>query len=127
MNNPDDCPNTLRLLDWMQNCRVQHEHLNKTIEREHGEMKHTLGEIRAALYGNGREGIMERLKTHSQRIMVIDSDVRDLRQDVDNRLDKLGRNLGEISTRTWKIVVVMAAIVAGLNSILPDIRTIIGL
>lgn len=127
MNNPDECPNTARLLDWMQNCRVQHDHLNKTLEREHAEMKQTLGEIRAALYGNGREGIVERLKSHSQRIMVIDSDVRDLRKDVDERFDKLGKNLGEISTRTWKIVVVMAVLVTVLNKSLPDIRSIIGL
>ena len=127
MNNSDECPNTARLLDWMQNCRVQHEHLNKTIEREHAEFKQLLGEIRSAIYGNGREGMVERLKTHSQRIGVIDRDVRDLREDVDKRFDALGKNLGEISTRTWKIVVVMAAIVVGLNKVLPDMRTIIGL
>ena len=127
MTNPDDCPNTARLLDWMQNCRVQHDHLNKTLEREHAEMKQTLGEIRAALYGNGREGLVERLKAHSQRITLIDQDVRDLRKDVDERFDKLGKNLGEISTRTWKIVVVMAVLVTVLNKSLPDIRTIIGI
>jgi hypothetical protein len=127
MTNPDDCPNTARLLDWMQNCRVQHDHLNKTLEREHAEMKQTLGEIRAALYGNGREGIVERLKAHSQRITLIDQDVRDLRKDVDERFDKLGKNLGEISTRTWKIVVVMAVLVTVLNKSLPDMRSIIGL
>lgn len=127
MNNADECPNTARLLDWMQNCRVQHEHLNRTLEREHAEMKQTLGEIRAALYGNGREGIVERVKSHSQRIAVVDSDLRDMRKDVDCRLDKLGKNLGDISTRTWKIVVVMAVLVTVLNKSLPDVRTIIGL
>ena len=127
MTNPDECPNTARLLDWMQNCRVQHEHLNKTIEREHTEMKQMLGEIRAALYGNGREGIVERVKSHSQRIDTIDKDVRDLRKDVDERFDKLGKNLGEISTRTWKIVVVMAVLVTVLNKSLPDLRSIMGL
>ena len=110
------CENTKRIEDWMVHCRDQHSELNRLLR-----------EIHAALYGNGREGIMERVKSHSQRIALMDQDVRDLRKDVDDRLDKLGKNLGDISTRTWKIVVVMAVLVTVLNKSLPDMRSIIGL
>ncbi len=111
--NPDECPNTNRLLDWMGHCRRQHEELNKLLH-----------EIHAALHGNGREGLVSRVARNSQRIDMVDAHVKSLREDVDKRLDQLSKNLGNINIRFWKMAIIVGAIVVALNKLLPDIGAI---
>ena len=112
---PDDCPNTTRFLDWMGHCKTQHEELNKLLR-----------EIHAALHGNGREGLVSRVARNSQRIEVVDTHVKDLRVDVDKRLDTLNKNISSLNVRFWKMAIVVAVIVSATNAtITPIIKTIL--
>jgi hypothetical protein len=113
MNNPDECPNTVRFIDWMGHCKQQHEELNKLLR-----------EIHAALHGNGREGLVSRVARNSQRIDVVDASVKDLRQDVDKRLDNLSKSMGALNLRFWKMAVIVGAVVVGLNKVIPEIGII---
>ena len=110
---PDDCPNTTRFLDWMGHCKTQHEELNKLLR-----------EIHAALHGNGREGLVSRVARNSQRIEVVDTHVKDLRVDMDKRMDSLNKSLGALNLRFWKMAVVVGIVVVTLNKVIPDIGVI---
>jgi hypothetical protein len=112
MNNPDECPNTTRILDWMGHCKQQHEELNRMLR-----------EIHAALHkDNG--GLVSRVARNSQRIEVVDTHVKDLRVDVDRRFDSLSKSMGALNVRFWKMAVIVGAVVVALNKVIPDIGVI---
>jgi len=122
MTNPDECPNTARLLDWMSHCKTQHE----SIDRKHAEILVALNKISDALHGNGREGVVTRVARNSQRIEMVDAHVKDLRADVDKRLDLVSKSLGSLNVRFWKMAIVIAVIVSVTNAtISPIIKSVI--
>jgi hypothetical protein len=110
MNNPDECPNTTRMLDWMGHCRTQHEELNRLLH-----------EIHAALHGNGREGLVSRVARNSQRIDVVDTHVKDMRVDVDKRFDILSKKLSMLDTRFWKMAASLGVILITLQKTIPPL------
>ena len=84
-----------------------------------------LREIHAALHrDNG--GLVSRVARNSERIEVVDGHVKELRVDVDKRLDSLGKSIGALNVRFWKMAIVIAVILSVANAtITPIIRSVI--
>lgn len=129
MTNPDDCPNTARLLDWMSHCRVQHEELNNRSRAQHEELTERIREIHSAIVGNGTEGLKSRVGRHSQQIAHIEKSVDALRVDVDERMDDLGKSIGALNIRFWRMAIIVASLVVVVNKAAQafDVRSILGL
>ena len=129
MHNPDDCPNTARLLDWMGHCKVQHAELNTRSRDQHEQLVAQIAQIHAAIVGNGTEGLKSRVGRHSQQIQHVERQVTVLQADVDTRLDALSKSIGELNIRFWRMAIIVAVIVATANKVVQalDLRSIIGI
>ena len=129
MHNPDDCPNTTRLLDWMGHCKVQHEELNQRSRDQHEQLVAQIAQIHAAIVGNGTEGLKSRVAKHSQQIHCVRVGVADLKADVDTRMDELSKSIGALNIRFWKMAIIVAVTVATANKVAQaiDLRSVIGL
>ena len=113
----------------MSHCRVQHEELNTRSRAQHEELTERIREIHAAIIGNGSEGLKSRVSRHSQQIAHVEKEVTELRNDVDTRLDELKQSIGALNIRFWKMAIIVATLVVGLNKAVQvmDVRSIIGM
>jgi hypothetical protein len=59
----------------------------------------------------------------------VEKEVVDLRTDVDERLETLSKSIGALNTRFWKMAIIVATLVVGVNKAVQvlDVKTIIGL
>jgi len=84
-----------------RHCRDQHRDLDKK-----------LTDIYHTLFGNGREGILERMKGHTQEIAAIRSNLDGVRKEihevkgiVQTTNDVLGGKVTALDTRFWKMAI----------------------
>lgn len=83
-----------------RHCRDTH----RAVEQRINDIYHTL-------HGNGREGIMEKLKGHTQEIAAIRSNLDSVRKEVHT----INEKIGGLNVQFWKMGAVIA-LIAGSTS-----------
>jgi hypothetical protein len=110
MTKPDDCPNSPRIDDMLNRCRDQHSEINILLR----EIRNELTMI--------RESVAERMKSHTQRIKILDRDMLDLRRDVDTRFDVLGKDMRNLNNRFLKVAGAIGIVLIGVQKALPPLE-----
>jgi len=118
-----------RLDDWTKHCGERHEFLDKITLERNSRFERMLMEVHAAVYGNGKEGMSERVLRHTQSIKVLERDVIVLTNDMDMKFKELNATLGALNLRFWKMAVMITAIVVAANKVLDTsvIKSILGI
>lgn len=73
---------------------------------QHRALESKLSDIHHTLFGNGREGIIERMRGHADAIAAIRSNLDSARRDIHEVKEKVGG----LNIQFWKMAAVIAAI-----------------
>lgn len=113
---------TGRLDDWAKRCDERHQRLDSLMIERNERFERILTEIHNALYGNGKEGLADRVMRHTQAIKILQRDVQTLDSDLTNKFENL-------NTRVWKLALVMGGVIVLVNRTVSmiDFKSLLGL